>query len=371
MKSAIITFSCAHNIGAILQTYALQQSVHNICSSAKCFILDYKCKKIEKAYKPIKLINLKSPAGLIKSCIAFPFNFLMFMRKRRKFIYFNENFLDNYSLTGNGLKECENKFDVFITGSDQVWNYNLTGEDDSYFLDFVSYSSKKFSYAASFGNEKNFEEYKDKILKNTSDFGVISLREAIGQAELEAAGHNVRIDIDPTLLLTSIEWEKICFEEKNSEKYILIYHVAMPDKLLSQAYDYAKKQGLKVYYISSSLKTKIRHPDFKMCGDCGPLEFISLVKNAECVFTTSFHGTAFSIIFHKKFYAEINNKDGYNYRVANILNLLGLMKCADYNNILNDNLLSEEEWAEVEKKLNELRKNSLAYLKSIVEDKSC
>lgn len=366
MKTGIVTFNRALNFGAVLQAYALQESVS--LYSDKCFLIDYKCEEIEKAYS--STLNIKSLIGFIKSLIVFLPRLLFLIKKRKKYNKFIDSYLNIYKLNSN-INTISDNFDIFITGSDQVWNYNITGNDNTYFLDFLSNTSKKYSYAASFGQEKYFEKNKDRILENIRDFNVISLREPIGTEQLKAEGHNVRIDIDPTLLLNCDKWSEMIGNYEKNEEYVLVYHVAEPNNLISQASDFAKKNNLKIYYITESFLAKLRYPNFIIKRGCGPIDFISLVKNAKYIFTTSFHGTAFSIIFHKKFYAEINNKDGYNYRVANILNLLGLMKCADYNNILNDNLLSEEEWAEVEKKLNELRKNSLAYLKSIVEDKSC
>lgn len=363
MKIGIITFNRALNFGAVLQAYALQESIKKYSNSV--FIIDYKCKNIERTYSVSSNINIKSLTKFVKSIITFFPKVLSLFKKRKKYNNFIDMYLNIYKLNKNNINEISDDLDIFITGSDQVWNYNITGDDDTYFLAFLKNTLKKYSYAASFGQEKYFKKYKDKIFKNTSDFNIISLREPICMEQLKAAGHNVRIDLDPSLLLDRNEWKKIIRNDNNNEEYLLVYYVAAPDDLLSHANEFAKKEHLKVYCITESYKTKLLYPNFIIKYGCGPIDFISLVKNAKYVFTTSFHGTAFSILFHKNFYAEINNKDGYNYRVANILNLLGLMKCADYNNIANGRLLTEDEWLEVDKKLDSLRKNSLDYLKSI------
>lgn len=364
MRLAIVTFNRALNYGAILQSYALQESVSLYID--KCFLIDYKCEEIEKAYSISSTLNIKSLIGFIKGVIAFFPRLLLIVKKRKKYNRFIDSYLNVYKLNNNNIDTISDSFDLFITGSDQVWNYNITGNDNTYFLDFLSDDSKKYSYAASFGQEKYFEKYKNKILENTREFNVISLREPIGTEQLKAEGHSVRIDIDPTLLLTGDKWTEMIGNDGGNEEYVLVYYVAEPNNLLSQASDFAKKNNLKIYYMTESFLDKLRYPDFIIKRGCDPIDFLRFVKNAKYVFTTSFHGTAFSILFHKDFYAEINNKDGYNYRVANILNLLGLMKCADYNNIANGNLLTEDEWLETDKKLDSLRKNSLDYLKSII-----
>lgn len=368
MRSAIVTFNRALNFGAILQAYALQESVS--LYSEKCFVIDYKCEEMEKSYSISSALNIKSLIGFIKSVVTFFPRLFLLEKKRKKYNKFIDLYLNVYKLNNNNINAISDNFDIFITGSDQVWNYNITGNDDTYFLDFLSNASKKYSYAASFGQEKYFEKYKNKILENITGFNMVSLREPIGTEQLKAQGYNVRTDIDPTLLLNVDKWTEIIENDGGNEKYVLVYHVAEPNNLLSQASEFAKKNNLKICYITESLLAKLRYPDFIIKRSCGPIDFIRLVKNAKYVFTTSFHGTAFSILFHKNFYAEINNKDGYNYRVANILDLLGLMKCADYNNIANGSLLKEDEWLEADKRLDSLRKNSLDYLRSIIGEQN-
>lgn len=367
MKIAIITFSRALNYGAVLQSYALQQTISDFLQdNSECFLLDYKCSKIENSYKYFVTNNIKSIFTVIKRIINLPFRIIILSKKKGRYNKFIKENLKLFALYNNDFNTANDYFDIFITGSDQVWNNNLTGADDSYFLKFVKDTRKKFSYAASFGKEENFLKYQNLILENLSDFDVISLREPICEDILMAEGYKLRTDIDPTLLLDRFKWENLIKHSKiQSKEYILLYCVAVPKDLILQAKELSKETGLQVLCLTDSVLDKLRYPFLSVKMGNGPIEFLSLIKNAKYVLTTSFHGTAFSIIFHKNFYVELNNRDGFNYRVNNILTTLDLMECSDYSRFRNKNFVSAEKWNEVDKRLDSVRNESIEYLKSI------
>lgn len=366
MKTAVLTFNRALNHGAVLQAYALQRTITELLhDDDECFLLDYKCTEIENAYKAPVLHKGNNIFDFIQDIFFMIYRTIILGVKRKKYNEFINSCMKIFPLPDNDLRAADNYFDIFITGSDQVWNNDLTGNDDNYFLKFVS-AGKKFSYAASFGKEEIFSKHRGQILENLSDFDVISLREPIGEGILKDNGHKLRVDLDPTLLLDSQKWGQLINCKKNHKEYILIYYAHLSNDLMQKAIELSKKTGLKIICLSDSLKDKLRYPCMSIKRGRGPGDFLSLVRNSRYVITNSFHGTAFSILFHKDFYVELNNDNGFNYRVHNILKELDLMECSDFSGLRNNNLFSAEKWNEVDSLLDLHRKNSLEYLNSII-----
>ena len=218
-KTATITFHKAVNYGAILQAYALQRSILKLGIDND--IIDYDCKLISNVYK---LINIKSVKSFIKSLIAFR----IYYYKKNKF----KSFIKKYIILTNPVtkdilksEEFNNKYDFFITGSDQVWNYEITNLDDAYFLNFVKDESKVKSYAASFGISCIPENLRLKYKNYLKRFSSILVREKTGAKLIEnLIDKKVNIVLDPVLLLNKNEWNEIIFKTKFDDikdKYIL------------------------------------------------------------------------------------------------------------------------------------------------------
>lgn len=171
-KIGIITFHRADNYGAVLQAAALQRAI--IWMEYSCEILDYDARIISKNYD---VILKTSVVQALKSLLEYK------ERKHKKQVFDafrNKQMLFSPPIDKENLEIIADEYDKIITGSDQVWNYNLTASDGAYFLDFVQNSHKKLSYAASFGIGEipvnKFAWYKDKL----ADFGHISVREKKG-----------------------------------------------------------------------------------------------------------------------------------------------------------------------------------------------
>lgn len=251
--------------------------------------------------------------------------------------------------------------DAYICGSDQIWNIvNHTRKE--FFLQFGSPETKRISYAASFG-VSNFPEEKLAELKELlKDFDSISVRENAGvsllQNKLQIAASQC---IDPVFLIKD-EWEKLLLRAAPivpDEPYILVYSL-FNNKLMDELIKQAKKQyNCKIVQVAYKGFSPIYHD--KMIVNAGPLEFLSLIKNAKAVITSSFHGTAFSVIFKKPFLTVVNPLVGS--RITDLLASLGLGNRVA-NNKDQYRMLDCMDYSESDKRTEEIIERSKTFLKN-------
>lgn len=365
----IITFHKAHNYGAFLQVYALQSQIEKLNND--CFVINYNDKNIIKSYKLFKFS--KNPIKLVKLFITSLKNY---KKNKKRYDNFNSCINERLNLTipynsFNKLKTDFPKLDCYVTGSDQVWNANITnGLQDSYTLNFGDNEITRISYAASIGNSTltsdEIEQYKNKISK----LDYISVREDDAKNILEKIiDKPINVVLDPTLLNTKQEWENILNKKvvnSEKEKYILAYVVEKDDEYIKMVNYLSQRTGLKVIHFSredNGIENVIRS-----AYTDNPFEFVNLIKNAEYVVCTSFHATVFSIIFNKKFFVVPHKKTGS--RVTNLLNKLGIENRICYNveafKKINYNL--ETDWNSVEEILDKERINSIEWLKKSINN---
>ena len=342
----ILTFHDADNLGAVLQAFALQTTLDKKCGVA-AEVIDYKCDKI------LSTKRVKKPKS-VKDFIKYPLMSVYYWIKRRGFSRFRKEYLksspQSYDL--NNIKNCELPYDMIISGSDQVFNTECSGDDYTYFLDFAK--AKKISYAASIGKHKFNDAECEKIVPIIKDFKAVSVREESAKAELERIGiTDVQVHPDPVVLLKNEEWQKYKTKRLLKKPYVLVYLVLPDDNVLNCAKQYAKKHGLKVICNKKSAKFIFHN---------SPREFLSWVYNAECVFTNSFHGTAFSLIFNKPLAADIKLlSGGINNRINDFLNKTNTLQCV----LDKDNINPVKPNAQ--KSLNNLRELGINFLKTQCE----
>ena len=364
-KGLITTFYKAHNYGAMLQAYALKNILES--NGYKIEFLNYKDKHIENGYK---LFNLKNKS--IKNKIKTIVKDIIFYRKHKKRIC-NFNRFQNEKLKETQYIIKENDFlnlkeNFIITGSDQVWNPEITGGlSNIYTLNFCKNNIKKISYAASIGNEKNVSKHPKDYINKISKIDRISVREESAKEELKKILPDKKIEVvlAPTLLLTKKEWEKnINFSNKNEEKYILAYIVAKDSEHSKIVNELSKKTGLRVIHFENKKRYK---KVLKSAYTEGPLEFINLIKNAEYVIATSFHATVFSIIFNKKFWIVPHKTTGS--RVTDLLKKLVISNRAvnTIDEFNNKDYNEEIDYEKVNKLLEKERQKSIDWLMDAIE----
>lgn len=363
-NTAIITFNQAINFGAVLQMYALQNVLINkIGVNAK--VINYISPILSRTYKKVDKITFLNPKILYNTIFNngyIKFNIAGF----KKFNEENIIFTDNVYTSKEELKELNNEFQYFITGSDQVFNPYCSGFDDNYFLNFIDRNNYKASYAASIGLQNIPEELELYYREMLTDFKNISIREKSGAKELNRIICNrISVNIDPTLLLVDKQWKKLEKPLFVPTPYILIYAISEDKKMLKFARKIAKKKKCKILYINDRL---LKPYGMISLRNINPAEWLFLFRNAEAIVTNSFHGIAFSINYKKIFYPFYLNKNiKVNSRIKDLLELLKLdyliindIKKAKYENE-NIDYIYAHKILEIE------RQNSIQYLNSIYE----
>lgn len=355
MKVGILTYHSALNYGAILQAYALQETLKT--KKVEVEIIDFKPVNPENSHK----ITLKNLRGFISRTLQFHI-----LKPRRE--AFREFINKNISMSKVTFFDKEllyknvHEYDVIITGSDQVWNPNYTkGLLEVYFLSFNNSNVKKVSYAASIGNAKYSEEDKKNITTWLGTFSKISVRENKAFNELKSlVRRDISVNIDPTLLLSSDEWLKAVNNELNpipSEEYILVYGLEKNNEFVKIANNLSRITNLKIVHFG---KRKMYNNELIRLYKHGPSTFIQAFSNAKYVITNSFHGTVFSIIFKKQF-INIPHSDN-NSRMDELLNYLNL-KDQVMNNIEDvKKIFNEINYIEVDSLLKERIKESNDYI---------
>ena len=337
MKTGIITFHKANNLGAVLQAYALQKKVSSI-TNTETEIIDYDNGSFKESS------GSKSVKGILKS--------VYYIIKNHGFEKFRKNYLslsDRY--TRQNISECNKIYDTIICGSDQIWNLGCSDFDYNYFLEFADTSIKKIAYAASLGTYRYTDDERKKVFELIKDFRLVSIREESSLDEFDCCNKDIEITPDPVFLLTQQEWHNIIPKRQTSKKYVLVYLIQDDVNVMRSAQKYAQENDCVIISNKKSLKFMLNN---------SPEKFLSWIKYADAVFTNSFHGTAFSLIFGKKLGADIEIKDGKtNNRVLSVLDATGNKDC-----IINKEKYLPEQVTNPEL-IDKLRNTGIEFLKRI------
>lgn len=321
-KVGIITFHRSYNYGAALQAYATVQFLASIGYDP--VIIDY-CPSNLNEYGSFKtLFNDVSNAGSALPIRAAKALIKSFGNKKR-LLAFNR-FIDGEMPLTRKYYSCQElkkdlpPVDIFCTGSDQVWNNYYTKEfDPSFFLAFAPDGSTCISIAASFGKEFFDLDDMDFIKKELRKYDYLSVRENTGLELLHKLGYDdADLMLDPTLLLQRDNWSSFASLPTKGD-YVLVYQLHGESKTTSMAREYAKRKGLPLRAIVTmpyQCKPGCKHviaPDVH--------EWVGLFKEARCVFTDSFHGTVFSLLFDKQLAVTLPPRFGS--RITSLLNAIG------------------------------------------------
>ncbi len=329
-KIGIITFHASHNCGSMLQAYALQTYLEkNYKISTE--IIDFSSEEQKRCYS--LLYKPRSIKQVLRNILN-----LFFIRRLKKHFNDYEDFKNNKLKLSEGkystceqLAETVGKYSCIISGSDQIWNTRALDFSDAYFGAFDN-ETPKYAYAVSLGATDIFdceEKRKEQILGFINGYARISVREKNAQRIIgNGVNQSVEICADPTLLLEPSEWNYLTGKPEIKGKYIFWYAMTYKRDVSKVVEKISADTGLPIYVIDAkewSRRGLFRY-GIRVAEKGGPASFLSLVKNAEIVITSSFHGTVFSYLFRKKFwYLNIHDKPTKDDRASSLLEQLGLL----------------------------------------------
>ncbi len=322
LKTRTMTFHAAHNYGSVLQAYALQQTIKEMGFENQ--IIDFRTERQMDLYSVFTkrvgiMYFLKNMAKL--------FFYTNLKQKGREFENFIREYLETTPCTYKTLEELE-KADFedvacFIAGSDQIFNPIPLDFDWAYYLPFVK-NEKKVCYAPSFGPLSSFGEsvVTEKIQNHLSSFRAVTVRDTAAADKLYSIGIEADVVLDPTLLLNDKAWESLISPNPvYPGEYIFFYTLFADKEMIKMVKLLSKRLNLPVVVSNFSNQYDVCN-GFEKQYSSGPKEFLNLIFNAKFVITSSFHGTAFSTIFHKEFLAIRGGDDA---RISSLLNSIGLL----------------------------------------------
>lgn len=326
MKAGILTFHAAHHYGAQLQAYALQQAIGGLGAEAE--IVDYVRPDTVEAKALFR--KLRSARDLLANLHTLLHHGALKLRAERFEQFVREQmrcssrrYHDYPSLLADPPVA-----DVFVCGSDQIWNPQIYREQDFDSAFFAAFAPKtrRISYAPSFGLPSLPLAHHAALRALLQDFSALSVREQHGETILaEVCGRDAVTVLDPTLLLDAAQWRAIARPPQMAGPYLLCYFISDPAPYAATVRDIARRLGLPIVSLCGARRTV---PGTRQrVLDAGPREFLGLFSQAAHVLTDSFHGTVFSINFGRPFhtfaFAE-SGKARVSSRLQSILSILGL-----------------------------------------------
>lgn len=370
-KIGIITYHHYYNYGTMLQALALQMKVEEL--GYKSEIIDFKQDNVLSNLDLIKL-RFKRIGIYIKNFKKY--YILESTRNKRsernkKFEEFYKQYIKVSGHSYSSSEELEQnppEYDGYIVGSDQTWNPNVGKSPDAFYLSFVKSRSKCGSYAPSVGLASLSPEQSKRMKQKLDHINYLSCREQLGSELLQKlTERKVITALDPTLLIESEKWRLLeNKEDAGLQKYILQYFLGDVPECRQFVRELSKRTKLPIVILPHSY-LEVKNKDSIYCGPDG---FLRLIDNAEYVCTDSFHGMAFSINFHKNFFAfhkrKENETDSDNSRITDLLKRLDIEE-----RLIKDYKVPKDlavDYQKIEKKLYELKSDSLNYLKNMLEE---
>ena len=369
----ILTIWQTYNYGAELQAFALQKKLNLMGVSGENIDFpfyknpDFHKFRSKKSEYSIGLQNmLKEMLFPVFSRISGEKNHQIMLERFQNFhqFYLLTNKSGYRYLSVQSLYENPPQYDIFMVGSDQVWNPRIPIAHGPFFLDFAPPKSPRVSYASSFGVDHLPEQAEPYFRKWLAPFSAISVREQKGvEIVRQLTGKEAEHVLDPTLLLTAAEWDCIAAETQPRDHYLLLYDLLPSAKIIQFAKEVASHLNLKIYRIcrDSGTKQEIGITQFPTAG---PQDFLTLFKNSSYIVTNSFHGMVFSILFEKEFRVLIPETMKNGGRISSLLQLLQLEQNAiKESELKNLNIKHSTDYSKVNTLLKLSRKKSENYLR--------
>lgn len=379
MKTLAIVSAINSNYGTLLQAYATQQVFEGLGFETN--ILYYTSNPLKDFYRifniPFLKTKLKAVNVRLITRIRYPLIYKNVQIREKAFMNFRKTALkitpkfESKSQLSDFVSRC----DGVILGSDQVWNpQNL--EMDYYTLNFVPENIPKIAYAPSFG----VDEIPGRQIRRTEKYlkriNFISVREIAGAGIVKKLiGKSVPVVCDPTALLTANQWEQMMSAKKYiRDKYVFCYFLGANETYRKFAEKVSALKGYKIValqHLDEFVKSDLNFGDI-VPYDVDPSDFVSLIANAEMVLTDSFHGTMFSLYFHKDFftfnYDIQGSKNSVNSRIDSIMDIMDIKdRRLSGTEAVEDCMERQIDWENIDFRLNNFRKESMDYIQNALK----
>lgn len=355
-KIGILTFQRTVNYGAQFQNFALQEYL-NSYKDLDVEVINYENDQVNKIEKRATFFEQKN----IKDIIKYLKNGHSKNKRWDRFEEFRNEYINlSKYYDKHNINEVNRIYDYFVVGSDQVWNTIITDNDTNYYLDFVVDDSKKFSYAASIGNNDIFLKDNSEFINLLKKFQKINVREESAKKILEKNKlNNIDVVVDPTFLMTKDEWINKLDLKKEKDKYILVYMIDNARTNMKKIRELAKREKLEIIYINNNFFNELGINNNRTAS---PVQFLNYLYNSKYVVTGSFHAICLSIIFNKNFYYILNKKIDRNSRITDLIQKLNI-KDNDITDSVHINLCNIDYNI-----VNELIKKEIEKSKKIIEN---
>lgn len=339
MKIGILTFFESDNYGTLFQAYALQVYIHSKGHTSEFIHIYRDLQKGKVVYNDIPRkysIYNKVWSTLVSICHKKDYDM-----KHKYFNDFRKKLIvsDSYYQSREELINNPPQYDLYLSGGDQIWNPTHKVFSYSYMFDFLDDTAIRASYASSFGVRDVDEETKETMRGHLEKYKYLSVREESGVTILEDMGLDAVSVVDPVFLTQEL-WYSMKGRSPFKKKYCVIYAISdYLDEEDTAILKYARKNKFEIVILPENRRNKGNF--YKKKFSASPEEFINIIANAEHIFTNSFHGVAFSIIFNRQFSVLSNTLIGGKARMIRINNLLasvgivGNRGIDEINNLLN------------------------------------
>lgn len=373
-KIGIMTFHRSHNCGSIMQAYAMQKVLSTKFNFKPEFI-DFSNDGQHKLYSVFE--NKLSIKSFVKNVIRLLFYKRLYNNKKsydafiNKYLYLSKKRYNSLS----ELNENKLNYDLYLAGSDQIWNIDIQDSDDAYFLPFIK-KHPKIAYSVSQG-AKNIYEYADnpdKYKKMIKSFDYISVREPNCKKWLKNCFNiESQIVLDPTLLLDAVDYKNIESElilNVKKDKYIFVYATKINKNFEKIIQNIAKKENLKIVIWQPDVWIKKFGwlKGYILPKSQNPGKYLSLMKNAKYVFTASYHGVIFAIQYRKNLWVLKN--EGMNLkkddRILSLLNMFNLSNRLLLESDIKKDVSKKADYSGFESKITFERKKAFNFLNKAI-----
>lgn len=361
MNIKTITCHNVYNFGAALQAHALMYYLNSLGHEVE--IIDYMPEYIRKNLS-LWAIGPRWNRNIIMKLAFYAYvvpQRIMQRKTRKKFAEFNRRYFRLTQRYNSYEELCKEppKADIVFCGSDQIWNTTINnGLDPAFYCDFMPQETVRASYAASFSISQLLGEDKAFVKGELEKMNFISVREKSGLNILHDLGiSGGQLVCDPVFLKSKEEWKSMCYTPEYKD-YILVYDQENSSIIKKVAEDLRRETGKKIVALKDLYP---RHYADNIEAYADPIDFISLISNADIVITNSFHCTAFSIIMERNFYVAPRTHQKVNSRMRDLLDVLDIRGhiIESYEQTKNAETI---DYTKVSNSLQNLRQESVQYI---------